>query len=67
MIATHIIEKTGANSRSRLEVEVTGGLALLLWPLLRRQIQQSVERENAGLKMYCERSTIDKTTRSLHQ
>ena len=66
MLATHIIEQTGESSRSRLEVEVRGLLAFLLWPLLRPQIRRAIARENTGLKMFCERSMNAETAGSRH-
>ncbi len=64
MVASHAIEHTGASARSRLEVEVPGFLALMLWPLLRPALQRSIEAENGGLKAFCERLAAGGTAAS---
>jgi len=61
MVASHIIESTGGNTQSRLEVEVAGFLGLLLWPLLRPALTRSIKAENGGLKAFCEQLTTGET------
>jgi len=55
MIASHHIESTASGTRGILELELQGLIAWTLWPLLRRSIGSSLDRENAGLKSECER------------
>ena len=54
MIATHKLSKEGAGTESVLRVELRGLVARLLWPLIRRTVSRSLERENAALKALCE-------------
>lgn len=54
MIATHELSSTETGTQSRLRVEMSGLVALLLSPLLRFSARRSLEQENAGLKARCE-------------
>jgi len=67
MTATHVIEDMGPGARSRLELEATGFVALLLWPFLRPTIRRSIGIENDGLKTFCEKLPADQTAGNPHQ
>lgn len=55
MVATHEIHPAGDGSRSVLRIEMSGFVARLLAPLLRRSAARALMRENHGLKARCER------------
>ena len=54
MIATHEITAAGSGTQSVLRVEMSGLVALLLWPLIRFPARRLLEQENVGLKDRCE-------------
>lgn len=54
MVATHQLAPSGAGTLNTLRLEMAGFLAFLLWPLMRRPIAATLEKENAGLKAACE-------------
>ncbi len=58
MTATHELTARGKATLNRLSVEVTGLAGVLLWPLIGRSAKQSLERENAGLKTFCEEKAL---------
>jgi hypothetical protein len=50
MTGIHEITAEGTGTLSRLRVEVTGAVAVLLWPLLRYAMRRALADENQGLK-----------------
>ena len=52
--AIHRIESQGNAVVNQLELEMSGLVAFLLWPVLKGQLSQALEQENTGLKRYCE-------------
>lgn len=54
LVGTHDVAPDGAGASSRLRVEATGPLAVLLWPLLGPATRWSLRQENAGLRRRCE-------------
>jgi uncharacterized membrane protein len=54
MRATHELSAEGGGTRSLLRVEMSGVVAVLLWPLLRGAVRRALELENSGLKSRCE-------------
>ncbi len=54
MIATHEIRAAASGTQSVLRVEMSGLVAVLLWPLIRFSARRLLEQENAGLKDRCE-------------
>lgn len=54
IVATHVLEATNAGTRSTLRVEMSGFVALLLWPFVRRSVRNALAKENAGLKQASE-------------
>jgi uncharacterized membrane protein len=53
-VATHRIEKKQDRVVNHLGFEMSGFLAVLIWPFIRGQIARTLEIENQGLKRYCE-------------
>ena len=56
-IATHRIENKQNCVINHLSFEMTGFLAILLWPLICQQIKCSIEIENQSMKGYCENAS----------
>ncbi len=54
MIATHEIRAAASGTQSVLRVEMSGLVAVLLWPLIRFSARRLLEQENAGIKDRCE-------------
>lgn len=54
MAAAHVLTPEGTGTMNLLQVEVTGILAVLLWPVLRVAVQRALTQENQGLKARCE-------------
>ena len=54
MIGSHEVTPRGSSTVSRLCLTATGGLALLLWPVLGPAIRLTLARENRSLKERCE-------------
>lgn len=54
MRAGHTINKTPQGSESILTVHVSGVLAVILWPFLKRAALKSIALENRSLKERCE-------------
>jgi uncharacterized membrane protein len=54
MKGVHDLATLPGGTRSTLEVEATGLLARLLWPLLRPAMKQAIATENRGLKAHSE-------------
>jgi len=54
MVATHQLTPRGDGTRNELQIELTGLVALIAWPLLRGAIRRALRQENAGLKRSCE-------------
>ena len=55
MSAIHLLDPTDNGVTNRLEIDISGLMAPILGPLLRRQIAKALEKENLGLKTWCER------------
>ena len=54
MAASHEIIPDQAGTQSRLRMDVTGFVAVLLWPLIHGSVRRALSRENLGLKDWCE-------------
>ena len=54
MKAIHELTVSGGGTRSILRLELSGAVALFLWPIIRTAAQRALERENAALKAKCE-------------
>jgi len=54
-IATHHTKPTPTGCTNLLGLELKGILAFLVWPIAKRQAQQTLETENKGLKDFCEK------------
>ena len=54
MSASHEIMPDPAGTQSRLRLDVTGFVAVLLWPLIHGSARRALSRENLGLKNWCE-------------
>ena len=54
MIGTHHMAEEQGGTRNVLTIEATGPVAFITWPLLRFAVQQTLSRENEGLKRHCE-------------
>jgi hypothetical protein len=54
MIATHELSTVGTGTSSILRIEMSGIVAVFLWPLLRSSVRKSLQREHACLKVKCE-------------
>jgi uncharacterized membrane protein len=54
MRALHELSAEGAGTANVLRLEMTGLVAVLLWPVLRRAVRRSLSQENCGLKAHCE-------------
>lgn len=54
MTATHALASEGDGTRNALNVEITGALSVLLWPVLRVLVSRALALENRGLKARCE-------------
>ena len=54
MVATHELIPSGTGTKSILRLEVSGIVAVLLWPLLRASARKALDQENTGLKAACE-------------
>ena len=54
MAATHELIPSDTGTRNILRLNVSGILAVLLWPLLRGSLSNALLQENAGLKVRCE-------------
>ncbi len=52
--AIHEITAIGAGTQVVLRLEVSGAVAVLLWPVIRSAALRALEQENAGLKARCE-------------
>ena len=55
MKATHELTASEGGTRNVLRFEMSGAIALFLWPIIRNPARRALERENAGLKATCER------------
>jgi uncharacterized membrane protein len=55
MIGSHELVETPGGCTSRLNLEVSGLTAWLLWPLIRRNATRAVETENNRLRERCQR------------
>lgn len=54
MVAAHELTPAGEGTKNTLRLEITGVVAVLLWPLIRRSVRRALEQENTGLKAACE-------------
>ena len=54
IVATHEIVASEDGTQNKLTIEVTGLVARILWPLMRRSTRKLLEQENMGLKVRCE-------------
>ena len=54
MIATHLILPRDSGVTSVLKLEMKGGIARLLWSLLKFPVLRALKAENRGLKKFCE-------------
>jgi uncharacterized membrane protein len=54
MKAAHIIDHHDAGTTNTLRAEVSGVLAILLWPMLKIALNKALADENRGLKARCE-------------
>jgi hypothetical protein len=54
MEASHLITASDSGVTSVLKIEMKGGVAKLLWPLMKTQVLRALKEENAGLKQFCE-------------
>lgn len=50
MVATHEISAHSDGAKNMLRLTVKGLVASLLWPMIRGKLQQTLARENEGLK-----------------
>jgi uncharacterized membrane protein len=57
MSATHQMVASEGGTQSVLRIEVRGGLATLMRPLLTPLLRRSLEQEHSGLKAWCEANT----------
>lgn len=55
MVGTHRVIPAGSGTQSILQLQMSGLVARLLWPLIRQPASRSLEQENLGLKTLCER------------
>lgn len=56
MEASHLITASDSGVTSVLKIEMKGGIAKLLWPLIKSQVLRALKEENQGLKQFCESS-----------
>jgi uncharacterized membrane protein len=61
MSATHELSPTDSGTQCTLRIQLQGPLATLLRPLIRSSIKNTLERENAALKLHCESSKPSST------
>ncbi len=54
MQATHLLVPGDSAVTSVLKIDIKGGVAKVLWPLLKPQVLRALKEENRGLKKYCE-------------
>jgi hypothetical protein len=55
MTATHqLTSKVKGQTSNKLIFETKGILSFILWPFIKSKIQDSLKKENEGLKKYCE-------------
>ena len=54
MAATHVLSREGDATRNRLRLEISGWVAWLFAPFVRRAVATALERENEGLRARCE-------------
>ncbi|OUR96808.1 hypothetical protein A9Q84_10735 [Halobacteriovorax marinus] len=55
MIASHRLVEVNPNETTNILIlEVKGLLSFILWPILKGKIRNSLEKENEGLKSFCE-------------
>ena len=64
MIACHEVKPADAGADNTLTLEARGLVAFLLSPLISGPSRQTIEKENSGLKAFCEakRSSVQTTT-----
>jgi len=54
MVATHEIVATSGGCASNLRLEVSGLVAMLLWPIIRRSAGRALAKENLCLRDRCQ-------------
>ena len=57
LTATHILEPCDSGISSLLRVEMSGLVAKLFGPIMKKQMARALMEENLGLKKYCESSS----------
>lgn len=57
MRATHALSACESGTQNTLRLEMTGVVAVLLWPLLYFAVKRTLQQENSGLKAWCEQLT----------
>ena len=55
MVATHELKTSGTGTSNVLRIEMFGIVAALLWLFIRSSARKSLVKENASLKVECER------------
>ncbi len=59
MTATHLVEATHNGARNTLRLDISGGGARLLGPVLRRKLQTVLATENEGFRREAQRRAAD--------
>jgi uncharacterized membrane protein len=59
MVATHLVDPTPTGARNQLRIDLTGPVARLVGPLLRRRLHTVLETENEGFRREALRLTAD--------
>jgi carbon monoxide dehydrogenase subunit G len=67
MASTHLVDPTPTGARNLLRIELTGPVARLLGPLLRRKLHTVLETENEGFRREALRVTTDINTEEVNQ
>jgi len=55
IIATHAIKSDKSGTQNLLRLEMSGFLAVLMWPFIRPAVLGAIRQENLGLKKRCEK------------
>jgi uncharacterized protein YndB with AHSA1/START domain len=62
MTASHQVREEGTGTSNTLQLEASGVVAVLLWPVLCVVIHYALKKENGGLKAHCE-ALLERTAR----
>ncbi|MEE9428995.1 MAG: SRPBCC family protein [Paracoccaceae bacterium] len=54
----HLVLPTGAGCTSHMTIHVSGLMATILGPLIRKPIANAIKMENRGLKSWCEAASV---------